>query len=80
MELIQVLIIYPIAIILLSVLLYWLLRIWFVMPLVTLAAFVILSYAVYNESFLFWAIIYTLISLVITLLTKSIIGVKQAHS
>ncbi|MFS0752554.1 DUF2651 family protein [Oceanobacillus sp. 1P07AA] len=68
MEFLLVLIVYPIFVILASVFGYFLFRKWFVFPSITLIVFLILTIFVYNTSFLIWAIIYTVMSLIFSLI------------
>ena len=43
---------------------------WFVMPIVTFIVFTILTVTIFNETFFIWAIIYSLLSLIVSLTMK----------
>lgn len=70
MEFILVLFICPIAVLIASIIGYPLIKKWFVMPIVTLIVFTILTFTVFNESFFFWVIIYTILSIIVSLIMK----------
>ncbi|NRD80003.1 DUF2651 family protein [Bacillus sp. BRMEA1] len=60
-----VLFIFPIVVIVTSVLGFLLLRKWFIMPFITAMFFTILTFTVFNETFFHWVVIYTLLSIAI---------------
>jgi len=68
LEFLLVLVVYPIFVILASVFGYFIFRKWFVIPSVTLIFFTILTFTVYYASFAIWALIYTVISIVFSLI------------
>lgn len=72
MEFIFVLFICPIIVILASIVGYLLFKNWFVMPLLTLIIFTILTFTVFNESFFIWVVVYTIVSVVVSLIMKYI--------
>lgn len=70
MEFILVLFIIPIIVIAVSIFGYILLKKWFVVPVVTFLVFIVLMLAVLNETFFIWVVIYTIISIIISLIMK----------
>ncbi|CQR48058.1 hypothetical protein BN1058_02400 [Paraliobacillus sp. PM-2] len=70
MEFLFALFICPIIIIVASIMGYFIFKKWFVMPLLTLIVFTVLTFTVFNESFFIWVLIYIIISVVVTLIFK----------
>ena len=70
MEFILVLLICPIAVLIASIIGYSLVKKWFVMPIVTFVVFTILTFTLFNETFFFWVIIYTILSIIVSLIMK----------
>lgn len=70
MEFVLVFIICPITVVIASTGGYSLAKRWFVMPIITFIVFTILTFAVFNESFFFWVIIYTVLSIIVSLSVK----------
>lgn len=60
---------FPALIILASILGVLFFRKWFVVPALTLVAFTIVTFTVFNKTFFLWVCIYTLLSIVMSLLT-----------
>lgn len=58
----------PLIVFVLSIIGYLFLKKWFIMPIVTLLVFLVLTFTHFNESFMIWVIAYTIISLVVSLL------------
>lgn len=59
--------IYPLIVVVASIVGYLAFKTWFVVPLTTLFVFTLFMFTVYNGTFLLWVIIYTGISLVVTM-------------
>lgn len=72
MEFILVLLICPIAVLTMSIIGYQMIKKWFVIPLLTFILFTILTFAVFNETFFFWVIVYTILSIVVSFILKFI--------
>lgn len=70
MEFLFVLFICPILVSVATIIGFSLVRRWFVMPLLTFGVFVILTFTVFNETFFFWVVVYTLLSVIVSLITK----------
>lgn len=67
MEFLFVLLICPIVVLTATSLLV---KKWFVMPIVTFIVFTILTVTIFNETFFIWAIMYSLLSLIVSLTMK----------
>ena len=67
-----VLFIFPIVVIVASIIGYLLVRKWFVMPILTVIVFAILMFTVFNKSFFIWVVVYTLLSIAVSFLMKFI--------
>ena len=67
MEFLLVLLICPIAVIIASIVGYSLMKKWFVTPIVTFIVFSILTFTLFNETFFFWVVIYTILSMIVSL-------------
>jgi hypothetical protein len=67
-----VLFIFPIAVIVASIIGFLLVRKWFVMPILTFIVFTILMLSVFNETFFIWVVIYTILSIVVSFVMKFI--------
>lgn len=72
MEFSLILLIFPIVVIIASVIGYLLFRKWIVMPLLTFMVFAILMFTVFNESFLIWLVVNTILSMIVSLPMKFI--------
>lgn len=72
MEFILVLLICPIAVIIASMIGYSLVKKWFVTPIVTFIVFTILTFTLFNETFFFWVVIYTILSIIVSFNMKLI--------
>ncbi|MFE8696118.1 DUF2651 family protein [Cytobacillus sp. FJAT-53684] len=73
MEFLLVLFICPIIVLVASIIGFYLVgRRWFVMPLLTFVVFTILTFTVFNESFFIWVVVYTILSVIVSLLMKFI--------
>lgn len=69
-EFVLVLFFCPLLVLIASVIGYFILKKWYITPLVTLVIFTILMFTVFNESFFIWVIIYTVISFIVSLFMK----------
>ena len=72
MEFILILFLCPLAVVIASIIGFLLIKKWYVMPTVTLILFTILTFTVFNETFFFWVIVYTIISIIVSLFMKVI--------
>lgn len=72
MEFLLVLLVFPVIVIVASIIGMFLFKKWFVLPLLTLVIFSILTFTVFNESFFIWVVVYTIISIIISLIMKFI--------
>lgn len=72
MEFILILFLCPLAVIIASIIGFLIIKKWFVMPTVTLILFTILTFTVFNETFFFCAVVYTIISSIVSLYMKII--------
>jgi Na+/H+ antiporter NhaC len=72
MEFLLVLFICPIIVLVASIIGFFLVRRWFVVPLLTFVVFTILTFTVFNESFFIWVAIYTILSVIVSLIMKFI--------
>ena len=70
MEFIFVLLICPIAVMVASMIGYFLVKKWFVTPIVTFSVFTVLTFTLFNETFFFWVVIYTILSMIVNLMMK----------
>ena len=68
MNVLVVMFILPLLIIIVSILGYVWLKQWTIVPLLTFILFTILTFTLFNDSFFVWAIIYTIISLITSLI------------
>lgn len=66
--------IFPIGSAIIGVLGYLIFKKAYLAPLFILVVFLILTYTVYNGSFLIWAILYTMVALITTLFTR-VVGI-----
>ncbi|CRK83043.1 DUF2651 family protein [Neobacillus massiliamazoniensis] len=67
-----ILFIFPIAVIVASIIGFLVVRKWFVMPLFTFIVFAILMFSVFNETFFIWVVIYTILSIAVSFAMKFI--------
>ncbi|MBP2239752.1 putative membrane protein YccC [Cytobacillus eiseniae] len=70
MEFIWVLVVCPIIVAVTSIIGYILVRRWFVMPLITFIVFTIFTFTIFNETFIIWVVVYTILSVIISLMMK----------
>lgn len=72
MEFLLVLFICPIIVIVSSIIGIFLFKKWFVIPLLTFIVFTILTFTIFNESFFIWVVVYTILSIIVSLMMKFI--------
>lgn len=72
MEFLFVLFIFPTIVIIASIIGFSLFKIWFVIPLITLLVFSVLTFTVFNQSFFIWGAIYTILSMIVSTIMKLI--------
>lgn len=73
MEFLLVLFICPSIVLVASIIVFFFVgRRWFVMPLLTFVVFIILTFTVFNETFFIWVVVYTILSVIVSLLMKII--------
>ncbi|MEW4327751.1 DUF2651 family protein [Rossellomorea marisflavi] len=72
MEFILVFVLCPIIVLVASIIGYLVVKKWFILPLLTFIVFTILTFTVFNESFFFWVVFYTILSLIISFIMKAI--------
>ncbi|WP_191561070.1 DUF2651 family protein [Metabacillus idriensis] len=72
MEFVFVLIICPIIVIVLSAASCFLLKKWYIMPIAVLILCSVLTFTLFNDSFFIWVIVYTILSIVVSLIVKFI--------
>ncbi|KPB06239.1 DUF2651 family protein [Bacillus sp. CHD6a] len=70
MEFLLVLFIFPAAVIVASIIGILLFKKWFIVPALTLVVFAILMFTLFNESFFIWVVVYTILSVIISLIVK----------
>lgn len=70
MEFLFVLIICPLIVVLLSIFGTFLFYKWFVPPIITFIVGTILTFTLFNETFFFWVIIFTSLSIIASLLGR----------
>nr|WP_286672856.1 DUF2651 family protein [Anaeromonas gelatinilytica] len=68
-----VLIIFPVAVILLSMIVTGIVKKFYIMPIITFLIFLILTYTVFNESFFIWVIVYAILSLIVSVTIKFVV-------
>ncbi|MBS4534439.1 DUF2651 family protein [Clostridium sp. D2Q-14] len=73
MEFTLVLIIFPVAVILLSMIVTGIVKKFYIMPIITFLIFLILTYTVFNESFFIWVIVYAILSLIVSVTIKFVV-------
>ncbi|MGJ7909924.1 DUF2651 family protein [Neobacillus sp. LXY-1] len=66
MEFSLILFIFPIVVVVTSIIGFLLFRKWFVMPLLTFIVFALLMMSIFNDSFLIWLILYTILSIIVS--------------
>ncbi|MEH7108846.1 DUF2651 family protein, partial [Bacillus sp. JJ1764] len=66
MEFSLILLIFPIVVVVSSIIGFLFFRKWFVMPLLTFVVFALLMMSIFNESFLIWLILYTILSIIVS--------------
>ncbi|MEW4307760.1 YbeF family protein [Rossellomorea marisflavi] len=72
MEFALVFVLCPIIVLVASIIGYLVVKKWFILPLLTFIVFTILTFTVFNESFFFWVVVYTILSLIISFIMKAI--------
>ncbi|MBP0726628.1 DUF2651 family protein [Bacillus sp. RG28] len=72
MEFLLVLFICPIIVLVASIIGFLVVRRWFVMPLLTFVVFTILTFTVFNDTFFIWVVVYTILSVIVSLIMKLI--------
>lgn len=72
MEFTLVFVLCPIIVLVASIIGYLVVKKWFILPLLTFIVFTILTFTVFNESFFFWVVFYTILSLIISFIMKAI--------
>lgn len=65
--------IFPIIVFVASILVYKLVMKWYVAPLLTFVLFAILTFTIFNETFFYWVVVYTILSAMISLVMKKFI-------
>ncbi len=65
-----VFLLFPILVVITSVIGYLLLKKWFVVLLLTFVIFTVLTFTVFDTTFFIWVIIFTLLSAILSLLMK----------
>lgn len=70
MEFLFVLVICPLIVVLLSIFGTFLFNKWFVPPIITFIVLTILAFTLFNETFFFWVIIFTNLSIITSLLGR----------
>lgn len=73
MEFLFVLFLCPIIVLAATIIGFFLVRRWYVMPLITFVVFTILTFTVFNETFFFGVVIYTILSVIVSLIIKFIL-------
>lgn len=71
-EFFSVFFLYPLIVIIASIIGYKLFKKWIIMPLSTFVVFIILTFTIFNQSFFIWVIVYTLLSLVVCFIMEKI--------
>ena len=72
MEFTLVFVLCPSIVLVASIIGYLVVKKWFILPLLTFIVFTILTFTVFNESFFFWVVVYTILSLIISFIMKAI--------
>jgi hypothetical protein len=70
MEVVYILIIYPVLVVLASIMAYKVMRKVYVMPVVTLVFFSALTFAFLSKTFFLWVFVYAVLSLIVGLIMK----------
>lgn len=70
MEFLFILFICPILVVTASIIGSYVFKKWFVAPIITFIVFTILTFAVFNETFFFWVVVYTTLSIIISLIER----------
>ncbi|GLC88822.1 YbeF family protein [Lysinibacillus piscis] len=68
MEFVFAFLFWPIIVVIFSISSFFLVKKWFIAPIITCVIFVILTYTIFNPTFLFWTVIYTILSLLVSIL------------
>nr|WP_150267496.1 DUF2651 family protein [Paenibacillus tepidiphilus] len=74
LEFLLIFLICPVIVVVTSIVGFILIKKWFVMPLLTLIVFTALTFTVFNKSFFIWVVIFTILSVSVSFITKSIKG------
>lgn len=72
MEFLLVLFICPIIVFTASIIGYLITKKWFVVPTITFILFNVLTFTVFNKTFFFWVLVYTILSFIVSLVMKFI--------
>lgn len=72
MEFLLVLFICPIIVLTVSIIGYLVTKKWFVVPTITFILFTVLTFTVFNKTFFFWVLVYTILSIIVSLIMKFI--------
>lgn len=70
MEFLFMLFICPVLVVAASIMGFYVFKNWFVAPIITFLVFTILTFAVFNETFFFWVVVYTTLSIIISLIER----------
>ncbi|MBS4538645.1 DUF2651 family protein [Clostridium sp. D2Q-11] len=79
MEFILVLMIFPAIIIFLSMIATLITKKFFILPIITFITFLVLTYTIFNDTFLIWVIIYTALSLIVSVSTLFIMNKENKN-
>ncbi|MDI7741299.1 DUF2651 family protein [Lysinibacillus fusiformis] len=71
MEFLLIFFICPIIVVVATIIGFFLVRRWFVMPLLTFAVCTILTFTIFNETFFFWVVVYTILSVIVSFMLAS---------
>ncbi|MGA4515636.1 DUF2651 family protein [Solibacillus silvestris] len=72
MEFLLVLFICPIIVFTASIIGYLITKKWFVVPTIIFILFTVLTFTVFNKTFFFWVLVYTILSFIVSLVMKFI--------
>ncbi|WZX99798.1 DUF2651 family protein [Bacillus sp. FSL W7-1360] len=77
-EMTMVLLLFPMLIVIISIVVTLLLNYWYVMPVVTCMMFTFYMFTVFNTTFLIWVVSYTLLSLVASVLPWMFVRARKS--
>ena len=72
MEFLFALFICPIIVFTASIIGYQITKKWFIVPAITFILFTVLTFTVFNKTFFFWVLVYTILSIIVSLIMKFI--------